>query len=250
LAITLPATVAAQLIGFLILLIDAKNKQLIRRFSFTLRIDFTGISAIFNSSTHLFFRSFLLLSGFLIAGSVAARMGTSILAAHEIAMKLWLLGSFTIDAFAVAGQALAGKYAGAGNGDKNSAILFRNLLWWGAAFGMSFAVLYGFFANTIISFFTNDMQVAQTVQSVFFLVVIFQPISAVTFVLDGILIGLEKTKYLMQMMIMGSLIFISIAIIAYLYNQDLIGIWWGLTGLMIWRFFTNLKPVWRIIRIN
>lgn len=236
------ATVIAQLIGLFILLVDSYRKEFSKMFSFSWKSTSKDYSKIFQTSGHLFFRTFFLLAGFLIASSVAARIGNITLAAHEISMKLWLLGSFTIDSFAVAGQALVGKYKGGKKEDETFAILLRYVMGWGLIFGILFALIYGFFGTTLIRLFTKDAAVIQTVSIILYLLIAMQPVSAITFVLDGILIGLEETRYLMQMMIIGSLLFISISIITLINDYGILGIWSGLTLLIIWRFFTNLKP--------
>ena len=237
------ATVAAQIFGVGYLLFDVLHKKLNRIYPLNFRTKFKDFTQLFTTSRHLFFRTLFLLLGFLTAGSVAARMGNTILAGHEISMKLWLLGSFTIDAFAVAGQSLIGKYLGEHASDKKLGRLIRNLLSWGVSLGFIFAVTYWCFSDTIIAFFTNDSIVVAAVGQIFFLLVIFQPASAVTFVLDGILIGMDKTRFMMQMMLIATLIFISTSITSYYLDWGLTGIWWGLCGLMTWRFFTNILPV-------
>ena len=205
---------------------------------------------LFTTSRHLFFRTLFLLLGFLAAGSVAARMGNIVLAGHEISMKLWLLGSFTIDAFAVAGQSIIGKYLGEQAEARKIGKLMWNLMIWGVSLGRIFAVVYGTFSFSIISFFTNDKAVMDTVSSVFFLLVIFQPASAVTFVLDGILIGMEKTRFMMWMMLFASGIFVSTSILSYHFDLGLLGIWWGLSGLMTWRVLTNFLPLRKYLAIK
>lgn len=241
------ATVIAQLVGLFILVVDFNRKKFSNKFSFSWKSKSKDYSKIFQTSGHLFFRTFFLLTSFLIASSVAARMGTITLAAHEISMKLWLLGSFTIDSFAVAGQALVGKYKGGQKDDEIFAILVRYVIGWGLIFGIIFALIYGLFAGNIIRLFTKDTAVIQTVGAIFYLLIAMQPASAVTFVLDGILIGMEETKYLMRMMIIASFLFISISIISLINGYGIGGIWLGLTLLIIWRFFTNLKPFVGII---
>jgi Na+-driven multidrug efflux pump len=64
---------------------------------------------LFRISIYLFFRTLFLLASFTFASAIAIRMGKVVLAGHEIAMKLWLLGSFTVDSFAVAAPGPCGQ---------------------------------------------------------------------------------------------------------------------------------------------
>ncbi len=49
----------------------------------------------------------------LIATAVAARLGDADIAAHQIILSLWSLLAFALDAIAIAGQAIIGRYLGA-----------------------------------------------------------------------------------------------------------------------------------------
>lgn len=51
----------------------------------------------------------------MIATAVAARLGDSDIAAHQIVLSLWSLTAFALDAIAIAGQAIIGRYLGAGD---------------------------------------------------------------------------------------------------------------------------------------
>lgn len=51
---------------------------------------------------------------FFIALAVASRLGTAALAAHQIVAQLWLLTSYVVDGFAVAGTVLGSRLASQG----------------------------------------------------------------------------------------------------------------------------------------
>ena len=77
------------------------------------RISLTRFGPLFRIGSDLAIRTGALRGSLVFATSCAARMGTSILSAHEIAFQLMLLCSEVIDGLAVAGQALVAKYLGA-----------------------------------------------------------------------------------------------------------------------------------------
>jgi Na+-driven multidrug efflux pump len=52
-------------------------------------------------------------STFFLAAAAASRLGTSALAAHAVVSQLWLLTSYFVDGFAVAGTVLGSRLAGA-----------------------------------------------------------------------------------------------------------------------------------------
>ena len=46
---------------------------------------------------------------FFLAATIAARLGTAALAAHAVVSQLWMLASFVVDGFAVAGTVLGSR---------------------------------------------------------------------------------------------------------------------------------------------
>ena len=48
---------------------------------------------------------------------VATAVGTVAIAAHQVAFTIWLFLSLMLDAIAIAGQAIVGRYLGAGDVD-------------------------------------------------------------------------------------------------------------------------------------
>jgi putative MATE family efflux protein len=238
------ATVTAQIAGAMILVYFGIKKKYISKY----RLFHAGwkrshFVQLFRLSIHLFLRTLFLLTGFLVGGSVAARMGTIVQAADEIAMKLWLLGSFTMDAFAVAGQALIGKYRGETNGAEYLTLLKKRLLIWGLGIGLVFMVFYFFNRHFIISIFTADRDVIDTIITVFPLMVLFQPVNSITFVTDGILIGQERTRYMMRMTFFAAMIYSAGSYFSLQMDWGITGLWLSLSGMMLWRFGSNLAGI-------
>ncbi|MDP8970244.1 MAG: MATE family efflux transporter, partial [Actinomycetota bacterium] len=95
-----------------------------------LRIDLVAMRSLVRISRDLFLRTAALLAGLAVTTAVAARMGTVVVAAHQIARELWTMIALVLDGFAIAGQALIGTALGAGRSDQARADA-RRLLWWG-----------------------------------------------------------------------------------------------------------------------
>jgi Na+-driven multidrug efflux pump len=61
----------------------------------------------------------------------------------------------------------------------------------------------------------------------------------VVFALDGILIGAGDTRYLMwSMLVAGVAVYVPIALAALHYGWGIVGVWWGLVGLIAVRLVT------------
>ena len=61
----------------------------------------------------LFVRTVALRGALVVSTAVATRLGTVALAAHQIAFQIWNLLALALDAIAIAGQAMIGRFLGA-----------------------------------------------------------------------------------------------------------------------------------------
>jgi Na+-driven multidrug efflux pump len=77
---------------------------------------------------------------FLSAAAVAGRFGTAALAAHQVAMRLWMFCALALDAAALAAQALVGAALGASRGNDARAVAGR-VATFGGVGGAGLAVL-------------------------------------------------------------------------------------------------------------
>ena len=92
---------------------QARGRQLVG----ALRPDAAGIRACARAGVPLLVRTLSLRAVLVIATAVAARLGDTEIAAHQITLTLWSLLAFALDAIAIAGQAIIGRYLGAGDAE-------------------------------------------------------------------------------------------------------------------------------------
>ncbi|MGB7951123.1 MAG: MATE family efflux transporter [Candidatus Binatia bacterium] len=205
------------------------------------RVSIARLRPLFRIGTDLAIRTGALRGSLVFATSCAARMGASILSAHEIAFQLFLLCSDIIDGLAVAGQALVAKYLGSGQRDKAYDI-GKTLISCGVVAGLLFTILFLTTQEVIAGFFTNSPEVKLLLGAgIILLVSLLQPLNGIVFVLDGFLIGARDTRFLMWAMLIGALgIFAPICWMALNWGWGLIGIWAGVGALMFWRLLTLL----------
>ena len=131
----------------------------------------------------------------MVATAVAARIGTVDLAAHQVAFELWAFLAFALDAVAIAGQAIVGRSLGAGDGDDARAA-GRRMIEWGVALGVGVALLLVALRPVLPHLFTDDEAVIALAQFLLLWVAVLQPLNAVAFVLDGVLIGAGDQQFL------------------------------------------------------
>ncbi|MBV9794848.1 MAG: MATE family efflux transporter [Actinobacteria bacterium] len=196
-----------------------------RRHGAHLRPDWAGIRASAGASFALLVRTAALRVYLLIAVWIAARSGTAALAAHTVATNLWNTLALALDALAIAAQALVGHALGAGDVTGARAATAR-MCWWGLWLGVIVGALVAVARPLYVPLFTPDHAVQVLLSGILLLVALYQPVSGVVFVLDGVLIGAGDNRFLAVASIATTGVFVVCA-----YGARAAG--WGLTGLWI-----------------
>jgi hypothetical protein len=102
--------------------------------------DRAGVRAAAVAGAALVVRTLSLQAVLVVTTAMAARMGDDAIAAHQIAFRLWTLLAFALDAIAIAGQAITGRYLGAGD-VAGARAATRRMTGWGAVYGLVFGAL-------------------------------------------------------------------------------------------------------------
>ncbi|MCR9203925.1 MAG: MATE family efflux transporter [Halobacteriovoraceae bacterium] len=202
------------------------------------------------NSLDLFGRSFTLTACFFGATRLASRLGVEPLGAHQVLLQVWLLASFFLDGLAISGNILGARFYFADQ-FKRTAIVFRKLLDLGFFVGLGFTLLYLFGWSEILGLFSQDLLVIAEMEKVRVLIIASQLISAVAFVFDGLIFGLDGFHWLRKHMIFGALfVFLPLSLVS-LYHPSLVWIWLGLVSLNAYRGITGFlfvrKKVWKKI---
>lgn len=189
---------------------------------------------------NLFIRTLALNITLYFATRFATGYGKNYIAAYTIAINLWFLGAFIIDGYSSAGNIMSGKLYGAKN-FKDLVKLNKKLIKIGILVGVLLALAGGIIYKPIGLLFTKEPEVLQEFYTVFWIVLIMQPICALAFIFDGIFKGLGKMKILRNLLLASTfLVFIPILYLLDWYNFKLNGIFIALTFWMIARGFPLL----------
>ncbi|MFE1170911.1 MATE family efflux transporter [Streptomyces sp. NPDC058773] len=208
-----------------------------RRHGATLRPDAAGIRASAQAGVPLLVRTLSLRAVLMIATAVAARLGDAEVAAHQIVLTLWSLLAFALDAIAIAGQAIIGRYLGAGDRDGARAAC-RRMVQWGIAAGLVLGVLVALARPLFIPLFTADPAVQDPLLSTLLVVAVTQPVSGIVFILDGVLMGAGDGPYLAWAMVVTLALFAPVALTVPLFGGGLVALWWAMALMMTVRMLT------------
>ena len=180
-------------------------------------------------------RTGALLLSFALASAVVARMGEAPLAAHQVAFGLFVFLALVLDAIAIAGQILVGRFLGAG--DAQSAYdAARRMIFWSVVGGGAFCLALLAGTGLIPRLFTGDPAVIARAGDLWPLFALMQPVGAAVFALDGILIGASDTRFLKWSMVAAFLAFAPLALAAL--GLGVVGVWAALNALMLVRLAT------------
>ena len=123
----------------------------------------------------------------------ARGQGSLILAVNALLMTLYTLFSYFMDGFAYAGEALCGKYYGAGD-SASFRLLVRRLYVWGAAMTVVFTVLYAVGGQDFLGLLTSDTHVVRAAMRYLPWAVAIPVCGVMAFIYDGVFIGVTATR--------------------------------------------------------
>ncbi|AGI89321.1 MATE family efflux transporter [Streptomyces albidoflavus] len=208
-----------------------------RKHGASLKPDAAGIRASAQAGAPLLVRTLSLRAVLMIATAVAARLGDTEIAAHQIILSLWSLLAFAMDAIAIAGQAIIGRYLGAGDSAGAKAVC-RRMVEWGIGSGIVLGVLVIASRPLFIPLFTSDGAVKDAALPALVVVALCQPLSGIVYVLDGVLMGAGDGPYLAWAMLLTLAIFTPFALLIPSWGGGLTAVWGAMTLMMATRAVT------------
>ena len=144
--------------------------------------------AVIKVGGHMVQRTGFLLATLAVATAAASRVGTSDLAGHQIAAQLFLFLAIGVDMFKVSGQSLVGHALGAGRPDEARDVV-AHLYGWAWRVG-SLLTLVTLVASPLLPrLFSADAAVQDRATVALVVLAVMQLPAALTFVLDGVLMG-------------------------------------------------------------
>ena len=199
----------------------------------------------------LLVRTLALRAVIVVTTVTAARYGSQVLAAHQVALTVWSFLAFALDAIAIAAQAITGRALGAGDveGARHAAATMAR---WGVGGGLLTGVVVLALSPVIGRVFSSDDTVVGAATGAFVVIALAQWLSGYVFVVDGVLMGAGDTVWLAVAMVAALVVWVPALLwasrsgtpLAGGFGHELAGLWvWFGIGFMAlravglwWRF--------------
>lgn len=154
-----------------------------------------GVSIAAASGGWLFLRTASLRAAMLATVFAGSLLGVTELAALHVALAVFSLLAFVLDALAIAGQAMVGHGLGAGEEQRVRQVA-RRLIQLGMLAGVVVGLVIAASSPVLPLAFTGDADIRSALVPLTLLTALGIPLAGYVFVLDGVLIGAGDVRYL------------------------------------------------------
>ena len=176
--------------------------------------------------------------------AIAARFGPVALGGQQIAMRVWFLLALALDALAVPAQVYVSSSLGAGD-PGGAHRVGRRCLRLGLIAGTGLGVVTAGLAFWVPALFTADAAIQHAATVALLVAALTQPMAALAFVLDGLILGLSDYAAMRRAMILAIGAYVPVAALVLVFHPlGLPGIWVAL-GLWLAARAALLDRRWR-----
>lgn len=178
----------------------------------------------------IFFRMICLIAVTTAFTAYGARMGDQLLAVNTLLMQLFTLFSYFSDGFALAGEALVGKYVGKEqvrslqtNEESGQNILSRvvqQLFLWGIGVMIGFTLIYIIGGESILGLLTDDRDVLLASSRYLPWAAAIPVCGMAAFMWDGIFIGATRTRQMFFSLFIGAIVFFGLRALLMQFIPD------------------------------
>ena len=164
------------------------------------------LNRFFRVNRDIFLRTLFLVAVNAAFTSVGSRQGDVILAVNTLLFQFFTLYSYIMDGFAYAGEAICGKYYGAGNAPSFHACI-RRLFAWGVIMTVVYTAAYYFGANDILHVLSNEQTVIEASEPYLLWVALIPVAGMGAFIWDGVFIGITDSRGMLLSCFVAAIVF-------------------------------------------
>ncbi len=225
------ASIIAQgLMALLSLILVLKKTPFNLKFSFPFNKE---IKRLLLLSLNLFVRALALNIALYFANAYATKYGNNYIAAQTIAFQIWLFFAFFIDGYSSVGNIVSGRLLGEKD-YKNLWNLSVDLTKYAVFVALILSAVCFIFYQPIGQLFTKETSVLETFYTIFWIVILMQPLNAIAFVFDGLFKGLAEAVTLRNTLLIATFLgFIPTLLIGDYFGFKLYAVWIAFT---VWMF--------------
>ena len=207
------------------------------------------IRRLLSLSLNLIIRAISLNIALYLANAYATSYGSNHIAAQTIAFQIWLFFAFFIDGYSSVGNIMSGKFLGEGNYAMIRQ-LSRQLIRYTLVIALILGLICALFYHPIGLLFSREAEVLTLFYSIFWIVLLMQPVNAVAFVFDGIFKGMAEAVALRDTLLAATFLgFVPALLIGDYFELGLYGIWIAFTvwmllrgGILVYLFNHKIMP--------
>jgi len=226
------SVIAQSFMALLSLILVLKKTPFSLRFTFPFNKE---IKRLLLLSLNLFIRALALNIALYFANAFATKYGNNYIAAQTIAFQIWLFFAFFIDGYSSVGNIVSGRLLGEKD-YKNLWNLSIDLTKYAALIALILSTICFVFYQPIGQLFTKEAVVLDTFYSIFWIVIMMQPLNAVAFVFDGLFKGLAEAVTLRNTLLISTFLgFIPTLLIGDYFGLKLYAVWIAFTMWMVLR---------------
>ena len=205
------------------------------------------LNRFFRVNRDIFLRTLFLVAVNAAFTSVGSRQGDVILAVNTLLFQFFTLYSYIMDGFAYAGEAICGKYYGAGNAPSFHACI-RRLFAWGVIMTVVYTAAYYFGANDILHVLSNEQTVIEASEPYLLWVALIPVAGMGAFIWDGVFIGITDSRGMLLSCFVAAIVF-AIMLSLFFTTMGNHALWLALLSYLLARGVMQTMLFWRAAEV-
>lgn len=201
------------------------------------------LNRFFRVNRDIFLRTLFLVAVNAAFTSVGSRQGDVILAVNTLLFQFFTLYSYIMDGFAYAGEAICGKYYGAGNAPSFHACI-RRLFAWGVIMTVVYTAAYYFGANDILHVLSNEQTIIKASEPYLLWVALIPVAGMGAFIWDGVFIGITDSRGMLLSCFVAEIVF-AIMLSLFFTTMGNHALWLALLSYLLARGVMQTMLFWR-----
>jgi putative MATE family efflux protein len=168
------------------------------------------VGELLSDAVPLTIRTVALGSALLATTAIAARLGTAQLGGHQVALQVWGMLALVLDSLAVPAQVYVSESLGAGD-PAAARRLGARVMSMGLAAGVVLGLACAASSPVLPAVFSPDPAVQHQARVALLICALQQPVAAIAFVLDGLVLGASGYRAMRRAMVLALVAFAPLA---------------------------------------